>query len=161
MDEPKVNKELEDIAPELIDKKVTDGFDVPPDYFRDLHSRIMTRVADEGQPNEAKRVRLLSTRASRMRVIGVAVAACALVLVVFVFMQGNQSQSDLTAVITAEEAFDYVYENIYEYNTDDLLSLLDNETEIYEYDELSNEELNYMLEDLLKDVGPEQLEDLF
>ena len=145
-----IRKELRSIAPNLEDLPKETGMRVPDGFFDSLTDQVIQEASEP-------KVRSLSTG---RRVWMYAAAAIALIVVVsLIAIQGISGEDDLLAEMTDEQAYDFVYANIDEFESTDLVDLMDEEN-IDLIFEIEDEELDDVIDELLDDINIEMLEDL-
>jgi len=135
-----------------------EGYKVPDGYFDTLPDRIMDKLSSEKvstPANGARVVRMLSGRAAAVAAI---LAGVAVALVVLIDKPNN---TDVFASISEEEAYSYVYENIDEFTSEDILVMAGESAFSDNYSDLTGEEVNIALEELLNDMDPDELDELF
>ena len=160
MEEPNVHDELKNIAPELSKMKSTEGYSVPPVYFKELQDKVMGQIHNEQQKEPVRNwLRELVQQYFRPR-YALAMATVAIIVVAAVVFRGGDDIA-LLASISSEDAYEYVYGNISEYETMDLYALVDAEDTDYFPGDFSDEELNYAIDALLEDIDTESLEELY
>jgi hypothetical protein len=161
MKEPNVHDELKNIAPELSKIKSSEGYSVPPVYFKELQDKVLNQIHEEQHTEPVSSwLRDLVQQYFKPR-YALAVATVAAVVVAAVVFNKDSDDSSLLASISAEDAYAYVFTNIAEYETLDLVTLADAEYADYFLDEFSDDELNYAIDALLEDIDAESLEELF
>lgn len=161
MKDSDIHNELKNIAPSLGDDKMTEGYSVPPAYFRNLQANVMNRIHEE-EKNVAPSGwfgdmvhRWLNPR------YAVAMASIALLIVAALIFDNGQESTIQIADISSQDAYEYVYANITDYNTVDLLSLSDEEYIQDIFSDIEEEEIDDILDELIEEIDIESLEELF
>ena len=120
-----LDDELKSISPWLRDmKRPDDGFQVPEGYFDALEDRVMARIEAEGlRQMPAMQVRRGGRWWQQPRVLMAAAAVLCGVLAA-VWLLRPRPQANVVAVeFSAEEAADYVFENVHEFDLEQLASI--------------------------------------
>jgi hypothetical protein len=160
MKEPNVHDELKNIAPELSQMRSAEGYSVPPVYFKELQDKVLGRIQNEPQKEPVGYwLRDLVQHYFKPR-YALAMATVLIIIVAAVVFKGGDEAS-LLASISSEDAYEYVYGHITEYETMDLYTLADIEDADFLLDGFSDEELNDAIDALLDDIDTESLEELF
>ncbi|RLD22187.1 MAG: hypothetical protein DRI69_02005 [Bacteroidetes bacterium] len=161
MKEPNVHDELKDIAPGLSQMKSSEGYSVPPVYFKELQDKVMGQIHAEQQkaPAGSWLIDLLAQYFKPRYAF--AMATVTIVVVAALVFRNGGNDNAILASITAEDAYEYVYGHISEYETLDLYTLADNENADYILDVFSDDELDFAIDALIDDIGTESLEELF
>ncbi len=135
-----------------------DGFDVPEGYFEALPDLVMARLEQDrdSRHSTGSRIRYLVTSPA----FAYAALITALLIAVVMLVQSPQ-QSDVFADISNEEAYAYVYSNIDEYTMEELADIAGNSGVDEEILSLTDDQVNIALDELLEDVDPEELDELF
>jgi len=162
-------KELREIAPGLADLKKepsealeqdgrSDGFTVPFNYFKELPKEVMSRIEAERATRQlsiwdriAEKILAFigSLRQPRMTIALASVTAI-IVAGTFLIRPPGTAETDLLADISADAAYEYVLDNIHEFDEREILALFDDEVDIdlTPLDEMSDEELDALFEEL-------------
>ena len=148
-----------DMEKDLIHKvtRGEDGFSVPEGYFAGLQDKVLARVETGTQQRPALTVRI------RQLVTQPAFAYAALItglLIAFVTIIDRPVETDVFAAISGEDAYAYVYQNIEEYSATELASIA-GEISVDDFSDLTADEINIALDDLLNELSPEDLDELF
>jgi len=161
MKEPNIHDELKNIAPGLSQLKPTEGYSVPPVYFKELQDKVLGQIQREQQQAPAPGwLSDLLQQYFRPR-YAFAMATVAIIIVAAIIFRGGDDAT-LLGSISSEDAFEYVYNHITEYETLDLYTLVDVEDTDYLLDgDFSDEELNSAIDVLLEEFDTESLEELF
>jgi hypothetical protein len=161
MKEPNIHDELKDIAPGLSKMKSGEGYSVPPVYFKELQDKVMGQIRNEEQKDPVGNwLRDLVQQYFTPR-YALALGIVAIAIVATVVFTNRENDSALLASITSEDAFEYVYSNIDEYETMDLYTLADAEYTGNILDELSDEDLDFAIDALIDDLDAESFEQLY
>jgi hypothetical protein len=161
MKEPNIHDELKDLAPGLAKMQQGEGYSVPPTYFRDMQNKVMSQVLQEEQKAPAGSwLRNLVEQYFSPR-YALAIATVAIVIVAAVVYNGQGSDNELLASITEEDAFEYVFANIDEYEIMDIYALSDEGYAGITLDDLSDEDLDFAIDALIDDIGSESLDQLY
>lgn len=136
----------------------SDGFDVPEGYFEALPDMVMARLEQDrsSRPSTVARIRHFVTTP--------AVAYAALItglLIAVVMLVRSPQQSDVFADISSDAAYVYVYSNIDEYTMEEIASIAGSSVIDEEIQNLTDDQVNIALDQLLQDVDPEELNELF
>ncbi len=161
MKEPNIHDELKDIAPGLSKIKPGEGYSVPPVYFKELQDKVMGQIhSEERQAPVGNWLRDLLQQYFTPR-YALALGIVAMAIVATVVFTNQENDGALLASITAEDAFEYVYSNIDEYETSDLYALGGAEYTGNILDEMSDEDLDSAIDALIDDLGAESFEQLY
>ena len=160
MKEPNIHDELRNIAPELSKMKSSEGYSVPPVYFKELQDKVMGKIQNEQKAPAGSWFSEFVEHFFTPR-YALALATVALIIVAGVVLKNGGNETSMFASISVDDAYEYVYNNIDEYETVDLYTLTDTEYADNVLDDFSNEELNYAIDALLEDIDSESLEELF
>ena len=163
-----IRDELRDIAPELSEMGKDHGFEVPHNYFRTLPDEVLERVQTEAHAPSAwallgNQLRALFAPQRRPQfAFALAGIATLVVMVVFVFPKSGTDQSMALNDITTEEAYAYALANIDDIDQEELYAMSEaTELDMGGLNNVTNEELNEALDDLLDEIDPETIEALF
>ena len=160
MKEQNIRDELKGIAPNLSQMKGTEGYSVPPVYFRELQNKVLDQLQNEKQEQRAGNWLSELIRNYLNPRYALALATLVIVVVTAVVLS-EDNDTALLASISSEEAYAYVYGHIGDYETMDLYTLAYVEDADFFIDEFSDEEINYAIDVLLEDIDAESLEELY
>jgi hypothetical protein len=157
--EDDVRAELEHVAPHLSQMKPEDGFNVPHNYFQTLPDQVLQRISE--QQDAIPTWQIWWGRVRSQPGLTMALAGAAVLLVAGIWFFGPQSQPDPLGSITDEEALQYVIANVDEFTSEDLLTLdgalrMDAATI-----QITEENLDEILEDVFLNSHEVFIEDLF
>ncbi len=161
MKEPNVHDELKDIAPGLSKMKSSEGYSVPPVYFKELQDKVMGQIHAEQHTEPAGSWLIDIVRQYFQPRYAFAMATVTIIIVAALVFRNGGNDTSILASITSEDAYEYVYGHISEYETMDLYTLADTENAEYVLDVFSDDELNFAIDALLEDIDSESLEELF
>lgn len=161
MKEPNVHEELKDIAPGLSQMKSSEGYSVPPVYFKELQAKVMGQIHAEQHEEPAGNWLTDMLRQYFTPRYAFAMATVTMVIVAALVFRNGGNDTSVLASITSEDAYEYVYGNISEYETMDLYSLAERENADYVLDVFSDGELDIAIDALLDDIDTESLEELY
>ena len=137
------------------------GFKVPPGYFEGLTDRVMSRIDQETQVRPRQAVFRQIRSAVFSPRYAAAVAAVVIAIAALVLMPDAQNGQELLAGISDDDAYEYVMNNIYSYNTEDLLSVAEDIELAESYIMFEDDDVDAAIEELLNDIDPNELEELF
>ena len=139
-----VRKELEELAPELLEYKKSVDYEVPEGYFDQLPEVVLSRV----NTRKTSRIRQLVVRT---------IAAAAAIALLVVFVKGPAANDqDALAGIGEDELLNYVSENLDAYSGTDIYALLGDET-LFAMPEADTENSEEMLDAILDGLDEETL----
>ena len=161
MKEPNAHDELKDIAPGLSQMKTSEGYSVPPVYFKELQDKIMGQINSEQSREPAGSWLSEMLRQYFTPRYAFAMATVTIVVVAALVFRNGGDNASILASITSEDAYEYVYGHISEYETMDLYSLADTENADYVLNIFSDDELDFAIDALLDDIDTESLEELY
>lgn len=161
MKEPNVHDELKDIAPGLSRMKSSEGYSVPPVYFKELQDKVMGQIHAEQQKEPVGSWLIDIVRQYFQPRYAFALATVTVLVVVALVFRNGGNDTSILASITTEDAYEYVYGHISEYETMDLYTLADAENADYVLDIFSDDEIDFVIDALLENIDAESLEELF
>jgi len=167
--EKDTQKELEELAPNLArlrKQQPEDGFSVHPSYFRELEQSVLNEV--HRQPATKRRFDwsgILSWLLVGPRPV-IALTTLALALAALWYLSAPAPESNLFAgssEVAAEELRAYVHENLDDFSPGFILEVAEQdmafETDL-SLDDLSEEEIDILLDEYLEELDQETLEDI-
>lgn len=160
MNEQQANDELKDIAPTLSKMKSGEGFSVPPAYFKELRGKVLNQIHNEQkQKASGSWLHELIGQYFKPR-FALVLATFTIVIVAGIVLMRDSEETILLASITSEDAYEYVYDNIRDYESIDLFTIADINYDGTLFDNISDEELNNALDALINDIGDTSIEEL-
>lgn len=171
-----LNKELGELSPFLLEmKNKSEGFKVPDNYFANLSDEVWQRLQAEKQA--ARPVQATPAQPSLWMQLrqawqfllqpqyALALASVAIVIIAAIFLLRPSSNETPLAQISAEEAQQYLSNNIDEFDTALLAELASqSETEAttpaIEKETPNDSVMDQYLEEMIDDIDLEDLEDL-
>ncbi len=171
-----IENELENLSPFLAEMKKKDSFKVPDNYFAELSANVWEEVKKEKVQTEATPVSTSPSWLEQMMQsiavifqprMALSLASVAVLMVAGIFWMNNQMEVQTIANAeepTIEEAANYLAENIDDFDTDLLMQIELEESDlvdIYDYDlDFEDEDLDAILDDLLKDINEDTFDEL-
>lgn len=167
-----VRKELQELSPLLAKLKEREKpLDVPENYFDALPDQIWEQIKLMPQPEREQAkpgwwLRLTTTLQSFMQpriAIGLATLAVLIVAGIFILKPGAEDNSeDLFASLSAEEVTAYISKNIHEFDTDLLIDAASAypDMSIFMGSEFDDQEIEQLIDEVVKDLDDETLEEL-
>jgi len=172
-----IEKELEDLSPFLAEMKKKESFKVPENYFAELSANVWEEVQKEKVQTETTPVTTGPNWMEQMMQsvallfqprMALRLASVAVLLVAGILWMNNQTEGSTLADAeegpTIEEAANYLAENIDDFDTDLLMQIELEESDlvdIYDYDfDFEEEDLDAILDDLLKDIKEDNFDEL-
>lgn len=131
------------------------GMKVPEDYFDNLADQILAKAH---QTSEVRTTKVFSMRT--VMTLAASVIVLAVATVVIMTRTNDDINTSNLASITSDEAYDYIYSNADLFSAEDIYVILGSDAEL-EQTTLDLEETNYAIDELLEDLDPEDLENLF
>ncbi len=160
MKEPNIKDELKSIAPELNAIDRSSGFAVPPEYFKQLQDNVLQQVTSETTLHVASRqspsivVRLFNSRVAMVAASFVALCIMA------VFLIPTEDNEALLSNISSDDAYEYIYDNIGDFETEDLLSYAGTENLDALFDNWSEDDMDEAIDQLFEENGSQLFEDI-
>lgn len=172
-----IKDELENLSPFLAEMKKKNSYKVPENYFAELSANVWEEVQKEKvstqptpvatTPNWMEQV-MQSIAVLFQPRMALSLASVAVLLVAGIFWMNNNPIEVQTVAegdgLTIEETTNYLAENIDDFDTDLLMQIELEEsdiTDIYDYDQdFEDEDLDAILDDLLKDINEDNFDEL-
>lgn len=167
-----VQKELQELSPFLAKlKEKQPSLEVPENYFQALPDQIWEQIKLMPQPEQAKSQlgwwnRLLTGLQILLQprvAIGLTTFVVLLVAGIFILKPDSSSDSKgLLAGLSGEEVTAYMSENLHEFDTDLLIEAASTypDWSFLSGSEFNEEEIDQLLDEVLKDLDDETLEEL-
>jgi hypothetical protein len=168
-----INKELEEVAPFLVElKKEKSGFQVPDNYFKEMQNQVILQLNESPevnatptlllkfQQNSIRTIQLLAQPRYALRAAGFALVVAVAGIFYFQFAEGN-AKTEFLAGITAEDMSDYVNEHIDDFDLEEFLDVAEVEArDLYSIPDTKNEELDNYIDEIIDDFDIEELEEM-
>lgn len=165
-----IQKELQELSPFLSKLKAQEKQpEVPENYFHALPDQLWEQIKLQPAPERfAQQPSIWERFLQRLQIflqprVAVLLATFAVLLVVGVyFLQPQTTQPATAGNLTAEEITNYIGNNLHEFDTDLLIKAtadLPNQS-LLPTDNLSDDEIDAMMKELIKDVDDKTLEEL-
>ena len=154
-----IREELESLSPFLAKmKEQEDGFEVPKNYFQSLPNQVFEKLGTEPSPLKIEQKSASGFWVNPLRFLfqpkyAFALASVALLLIASVFWINNTPEEGLLANLSDEEIESYIFNNIDEFDSE---LWMENDLGFDDLD-LSNEEEEEYLDDLIEDMDVEDL----
>lgn len=167
-----VKKELQELSPLLAKlKEKEQPLEVPENYFDALPDQIWEQIklmpqseCTQSQPAWWERIMIgLQTLLQPRVAIGLATFAVLIVAGIFMLKPDAEDHSeDLFASLSAEEVTAYMSQNIHEFDTDMLINAASAypDMNIFMGAEFDDAEVDQLLDEVIKDLDDETLEEL-
>lgn len=164
-----IRKELEDLSPRLLRMKEQGmGLKVPEDYFQRLSKEVLEKIQQEQQ---ATQPHLRSEWWQFMHILfqpswAISLATVAILFTlggVWFFQQQSNTSSSLStalAKVDRETLNSYIQANLHEFDTETLMEFAASQSDLSHFEDLSPEELDKYLNEVIQDLDAETLKEL-
>ncbi len=169
-----IKKELEEIAPFLNDiKKEKSGFQVPDNYFKEMQNQVIQQLNESPaekhsnpsvflviKENSIQTIRLLAQPRYALRAASFVLVLTVAAIFYFQLADRNNPNEFLTD-ISAEDMYEYVNENIDEFELEEIMEYAEVEgEEFYESFDTKDIELDNYIDEIIDDFDIEELDEL-
>lgn len=165
-----IQKELQEMSPFLAKLKAQEQKPaVPENYFHALPDQIWEQIKLQPAPERTiKRPGILERTLQSLQVllqprIAVTLSTFAVLIVAGIFFLKPQNQSSTKEEsLTAEDITDYIKNNLHEFDTDLLIDATADlpGQSLFPAENLSDDEIDAIMKELIKDVDEKTLEEL-
>lgn len=164
-----IQKELEELSPLLLKLKERGaGFSLPPDYFRQLQNEVLEKV--QANPG-ASAVSWLDQLKNKLQYLfqpgwALSFASIAVLLILGALWLFQNRAVESTSISTEIAKLDrdsvknYIQANLYQFETETLVEFASNQESQPGFDDLSPEELDQYLDEVIHELDPETLKEL-
>lgn len=158
-----IREELENLAPFLSKlKEKKEGFEVPKDYFKTLPNQVFEKLGNEPSPLYTPQKSSSGFWSNPFQLFfkpkyALALATISLLLIASIFWFKNAPEPEQFADLTIEEIQNYVVNNIDEFEED---LFLEGNLSFENLESKEGIKTDEMLDDLIKDLDIEDLEEL-
>lgn len=164
-----VRKELEDLSPRLLRLKEQEtGFKVPEDYFQRLQEEVLEKIQQKPQMapptswlNEWwETLQFLFQPRWALSLATVAILAIAGGVWFFQQPKTNSNLSAELAKVDRETLNTYIQANLHDFDTETLMEFAASQEGVSHFEDLTPEELDEYLDEVIQDLDAETLKEL-
>lgn len=167
-----IRKELEALSPRLLKmKEQGDGFYLPRDYFQRMQNEVLEKIQAEQAPTASSNTGWVRQLLAPLRFLfqprwALSLATIALLLTfgaVWLYQNEFGGKSELSVELAKVDSASlnaYIQANLHEFDTETLLEFASNQENRPNFEDLTPEELDQYLDEVIQEMDAETLKEL-